>query len=87
MANEKNVSVSIVVNGTPVEVDGNEQAAVASLIEKALHASGNVGQPASNWRLTDSNGEPVDNNMKIGAAIAGNIKLYLTLNAGVAGGR
>lgn len=87
MANEKKLIISIVVNGTAVEVEGNENATVASLIEKALHASGNVGQPASNWRLTDSNGEPVDNNMKVGAAVQAHIKLYLTLNAGVAGGR
>lgn len=79
-------TLTIVVNGQPVEVEANENAPLQSVVGKALEKSGNVGQPAENWELKDAAGALLDLRKKIGEYnFADDVKLFLSLKAGVAG--
>lgn len=83
---KKKETLTIVVNGQPVEIEANENAPLKSVIEKALEKSGNVGQPAENWELKDVAGVLLDLNKKIGEYdFPDDVKLFLSLKAGVAG--
>ena len=84
---ENKETLTIVVNGQPVEVEVNENAPLRSVIGKALEKSGNVGQPAENWELKDAAGALLDLNKKIEENnFPDGVKLFLSLKAGVAGG-
>jgi hypothetical protein len=79
-------TLTIVVNGQPVELEANENAPLKTVIGKALEKSGNVGQPAENWELKDASGALLDLDKKIGEYhFADGVKLFLSLKAGVAG--
>jgi len=79
-------TLTIVVNGQPVEVEANVNAPLKSVIGKALELSGNVGQPAENWELKDAAGVLLALDKKIGEyAFADDAKLFLSLKAGAAG--
>lgn len=86
MAKKKKETLTIVVNGQPVEVEANENAPLKSVIGKALELSGNVGQPPENWELKDASGALLDLDKKIGEYnFPNDVKLFLSLKAGVAG--
>lgn len=79
-------TLTVVVNGTPVEVEANENAPLHTIIPKALHESGNAGQPPENWELRDAAGTLLDTNKKIGDFdFAEDAKLFLNLKAGIGG--
>jgi hypothetical protein len=79
-------TLTIVVNGRPVEVEANEHAPLHSVIGKALDESGNAGQPKEQWELRDQAGALLDVNRKIGEfAFAAGVTLFLNLKAGVGG--
>lgn len=83
-AQKKNIT--IIVNGVPVHVERNENAPLMSVVEKALHDSGNVGQPISNWELTDSTGTRLDLSRKIETFhFPDEVTLFLSLKAGIGG--
>ena len=84
MSTDNKVNLNIVVNGTPTTVEANENSAVASVIEKALHQTGNAGQPPDAWQLNDPDGNPLGLELKV-RDVAAFPKLYLSLRAGVAG--
>ena len=85
MPRNKN-TVTVVVNGTPTEVEANDHSPLKVLIPKALHATGNSGQPADQWELKDSAGNLLDLEKKIGDYhFADDTKLFLSLKAGVGG--
>jgi len=85
MANHKE-TLTVVVNGQPVEVKVNEHAPLQTVIPHALKESGNVGQPPENWELKDAAGNLLDLNKKIeDFHFADDVKLFLSLKAGVAG--
>lgn len=84
MANE--IELTVVVNGQSVQVSGNRNAPLHTIIPKALHESGNVGQPPDNWELRDVAGALLDINQKIDAfSFNAETKLFLNLKAGVGG--
>jgi hypothetical protein len=83
---KKKETLTIVVNGQPVEVEANENAPLKSVVGKALELSGNVGQPPENWELKDAAGVLLDLGRKIGDYhFPDDAKLFLSLKAGVAG--
>jgi len=86
VAKKKKETLTIVVNGQPVEVEANENAPLGSVIGRALEKSGNVGQPPENWELKDAAGVVLDLGKKIGDYdFPEDVKLFLSLKAGHAG--
>lgn len=79
-------SITVVVNGAPVEVTANPNAALVALIAEALRASQNTGQPPENWDLKDATGHVIDPHQKLrDLGLAAGAKLYLSVKAGVGG--
>lgn len=77
---------TIVVNGTPAEIDQNVNSPLRAVIERALSETGNVGQPPENWELRDEQGVLLEPDRKIGSyGFASTITLFLSLKAGVGG--
>lgn len=83
---DNQVQLEIVVNGQPTIVDANINAPLRTVIPKALHDTGNAGQPAENWELRDSGGVllPLDQKIEDFHFQPG-VKLFLNLKAGVGG--
>jgi hypothetical protein len=79
-------TLTIVVNGTPTEVEANDHAPLKTIIPKALHQTGNSGQPPEQWELKDAQGNLLDVEKKIGDYhFPEEMKLFLSLKAGVGG--
>lgn len=78
--------LTIVVNGTPTDVEINENAPIRTVIPKALEQTGNTGRPPEDWQLTDADGNPLDLGRKIeDFEFAEGTRLLLSLKAGVGG--
>ena len=83
--NEK-THFTIVVNGTPSEIEQNVHSPLSAIIERALAETGNVGQPAENWELRDEQGVLLEPGRKIESyGFVGAVTLFLSLKAGVGG--
>jgi hypothetical protein len=79
-------TITVVVNGTPTEVEANEHAPLKTIIPKALQQTGNTGQPPENWELKDAQGNLLDLEKKIGDYnFPETVTLFLSLKAGVGG--
>ncbi len=79
-------TLTVIVNGTPTEVEANENAPLKTIIPKALHQTGNSGQPPDQWELKDAQGNLLDLEKKIGDYhFPDDVKLFLSLKAGVGG--
>ena len=87
MSNGPNkISLTVVVNGQPVNVDANVNAPLRTVIEHALQQSGNSGQPLDNWELRDGTGNILDGNRKVGEFnLSSGATIFLNLKAGVGG--
>jgi hypothetical protein len=84
--NKNKETLTVVVNGTPTEVEANKNAPLETIIPKALHQTGNQGQPPENWELKDEAGHPLDLKKKIGDFnFPADVKLFLSLKAGIGG--
>ncbi len=81
----KNEKLTVVVGGVPTEVEVNANAALESVVEKALQQTKNVGQPKENWELKDAAGNLLDAQGKIAVYLAAGAKVYLNLKAGIGG--
>lgn len=80
------VEFTIIVNGTPTRVEQNVNSPVGAVIERALEATGNVGQPKENWELRDEHGVLLDATRKISSyGFLHEITLFLSIKAGVGG--
>ena len=85
MANNK-ITLVIIVNGTPVEVEANPHAELRTVVNKALADSHNTGRPASDWELSDLHGNVLDLTQKIGSfGFVDGTRLMLNLAVGVQG--
>jgi hypothetical protein len=83
---EKKVTLTIVVTGTPTKVEANLNAALGSVIERALNATGNIGQAVDGWELRDEHGVLLDAHRKLREyGFVDGTTLFLTLKAGVGG--
>jgi hypothetical protein len=79
-------TLTVIVNGTPTEVEANDHALLKTIIPKALHQTGNSGQPPDQWELKDAQGNLLDLEKKIGDYhFPDDVKLFLSLKAGVGG--
>ena len=86
MATPKKISITVVVNGKPTDVDAFDSEPLGSIIPDALQQTGNTGQPANNWELRDSYGNLLDLQKKIGEyGFEEKVRLFLNLKAGVGG--
>jgi len=87
MAGNK-ILIAVIVNGQPATVEANAHAPLKTIIEKALHETGNAGQPAENWELRDTAGALLDVDRKIeDFGFPPDVRLFLNLKAGIGGGR
>jgi hypothetical protein len=83
---DKNIVLTVIVNGTPTEVGADPNQPLGSIVPVALQQTGNSGQPPGNWELKDGLGNLLDLNKKIGDYnFPANTKLFLSLKAGVGG--
>ncbi|WP_420128125.1 DUF2604 domain-containing protein [Longimicrobium sp.] len=78
--------LTVVVNGSPVELEANPNAELRTVVTHALAETKNSGQPFDNWKLTDRSGNPLDLSAKVGeAGLVRGSTLFLSLRAGVGG--
>lgn len=86
MASRNKFELAIVVNGDPTLIEINENAPLRTVVPKALHESGNAGQPPENWELRDASGALLDLDSKIESfGFPAGVKLFLNLKAGIGG--
>ncbi len=86
MVSKNKETLTVVVNGKPVELEINENAPLHTLVPKALTETGNQGQPPQNWELRDEKGNLLDLDKKIeDFHFAAGTKLFLNPKAGVGG--
>jgi hypothetical protein len=80
------IMLVVVVNGTPTTVEANLNAALGSIIGRALEQTNNTGQPPESWELRDGAGQILDLHAKIGSFdFPADTRLFLNLKAGVGG--
>jgi hypothetical protein len=80
------IAIVVVVNGEPTTVEVNPNAPLHTVIPKALHATGNVGQPPENWELRDVGGNLLDTSQKTESfGFEPGVRLFLSLKAGIGG--
>ncbi len=80
------ISLTVIVNGQPTTVEANDNAPLHTIIPKALHQTGNSGQPPENWELRDASGNLLPGNQKIETFhFQPGTHLFLNLKAGVGG--
>jgi uncharacterized ubiquitin-like protein YukD len=79
------ITVKVIVNGTPTDVKTNVHAPFKSVIEKALEQTGNTGRPIEDWELK-FNGQVLDLNKKVeDYNIPDGAELFFSLRAGQGG--
>jgi hypothetical protein len=85
MADNK-VQINVIVNGQPVVIEANKNSPLHTIIPKALHDTGNEGQPPENWELRDGAGTLLDTSQKISSFnFPPTVQLFLSLKAGIGG--
>jgi hypothetical protein len=84
---EKDVKLDIVVNGTPVQIKGDPDDALVSLLAPALEKAGVAGgADLTRWVFKDKDGNVLDKNQKLADFdFAKHARVFLSLEAGVAG--
>jgi hypothetical protein len=86
MAKSENIDVQIIVSGQQTGIRTNINQLVEHLVKEALKASGNKGQPPSEWELRTADGTLIDQTLKVGAAgILEGTTLFLSPRAGAGG--
>ncbi len=87
MSNSPNkITLNVVVNGQPTEVEANINSPLHTVIEHALQQSGNSGQPPQNWELRDGAGNILDGSRKLSEFnLTSGSSVFLNLKAGVGG--
>ena len=86
MSTPKKISIIVVVNGQPTEVDAFDDAPLSAVIPDALSQTDNSGQPPENWELRDTDGTLLDLDKKIeDYGFPPKFRLFLNLKAGVGG--
>jgi hypothetical protein len=80
------LTLIIVVNGEPAEVQANPEAPLHTVLPVALERTGNLGQPPENWELRDAGGTLLDVGREIDSFdFKEHTKLFLNLKAGIGG--
>lgn len=80
------IHLIVIVNGQPVPVSAEPHLKLREVAEKALHETGNSGQPLDNWELRDAAGQVLNLDQTVEQCkLADGTKLFLNLKAGVGG--
>lgn len=88
MPKKENIDVHIVVSGQATTIQVNLHQPVEHLVKEALKASGNKGQPPSEWELRTTDGTLIDQALTVSAAgILDGMTLFLSPRAGAGGTR
>ena len=84
---DKKITLTLVVNGTPVNVQANTNAPLSSVFEKALHEAGVAGeQDPDKWDFKDEAGNVFDRHKKLSdLGLHDGSTVYLSLRAGATG--
>lgn len=83
---DPNISVNVVVSGQATTLKINTHQKVEHLVNEALAATGNKGQPPSDWELRTTDGALIEQTLTIqNAGIVEGMTLYLSPKAGAGG--
>jgi hypothetical protein len=85
--NKNKVEIAIVVSGTAVTLEANSNQTLKSLVEKALKAANEAGDPEQ-WGFFVEEGKEMvelDANLKVEEALKRGQTIYLNKKAGAAG--
>ena len=83
---DKKVNLTVVVNGTPVTVSANTNAALNSVLEKALKEADVPEKDPEKWEFKDEAGHILDVHKKLSELGLGEgSTVFLSLKAGVTG--
>jgi hypothetical protein len=84
--NDKKVNLTVIVSGTPTEVDANPNQKLHVVAQKALEQTGNTARPLSEWTLKTRDGVVLNmNNTVESYELKDGDVLVLSLDAGVGG--
>lgn len=84
---DQKIALTFVVNGTPVELEANDNQPLQSLLGRALAGAGVAGDAdPDKWLLKDEQGNELDRSRKIGDFhFAAGALIFVSLPAGIAG--
>ncbi len=83
---QPNLSLVVVVSGSPQPVKTNVHQPMEHLVEEALRESGNVGQPPQDWELRTDTGQLLPQSERVGqAGLHDGQTLFLNPRAGAGG--
>lgn len=83
---DQKITLTIIVGTVPTTVETNTNAALASVIEKALKDAEQIGQPPDQWELKDEPGNVLEPQKKPSDyGLLNGATLYLSLKAGIGG--
>ncbi len=83
---KKNLKLTVVVSGTPVEVEAHEKEELSKVAEKAIKKAGSKETDLSKWKLTNSQKQELSFNQTVeSAGLKDKDTLFLDLKAGVTG--
>lgn len=86
MAQAHKITIRVIVNGTPTDVEANTHQPLRVVAEHALIQTHQQGRPLAEWELRDGAGNVLDLNRAVESyGIASGATLFLQPTVGVAG--
>ena len=86
MAQSHRITLRVIVNGTPTEVEANTSQPLRVVAEHALVQAHQQGRPLAEWELRDGSGNVLDLNRTIESyGLTSGATLFLQPTVGVAG--
>ena len=83
---ENRVMLTVVVSGTPTEVETNLNAPLSEVAKKAINQVGSKEKDLDKWKLTDSNKNELSFDQKVGeAGLHNGSTVFLDQRAGITG--
>lgn len=84
--NDKKITLTVIVSGTPTEVEANLNQKLHVIADKALKQTGNTARPLTDWTLKTRDGVILDmNNTVESYGLKDGDVLVMSLEAGVGG--
>lgn len=83
---KQSLKLTVVVSGTPVEVEANVKDELSTVAEKAIKKAGSKETDLSKWKLTNSQKQELSFSQTVeSAGLKDKDTLFLDLKAGVTG--
>lgn len=83
---DKKITLTIIVSGTPTTVEANPKQKLQVVAQKALDQTGNTGRPLSDWTIKTREGVVLDmKNTVESYGLKDGCQLVMSLEAGVGG--